>query len=57
MLCVGLKDSSLSRWVVASQDVGTQHQSQSLALALQAQMTAITEVITQALATPRVKGP
>lgn len=51
MACMGLKDSSLSRWVVASQDVCTQHQTQSPVLALQAQMTDMMEAITLALAT------
>lgn len=49
MACTGLRESSLSR-VMVSQDVGTQHPSQSLALALQAQTSAMAEVNTQALA-------
>ena len=50
MACAGLKDQSMSSWVIASQDVGTQHhQSHSLALALQAQTMAMTEAIMQAL--------
>lgn len=47
MACAGLKDQSMSSWVIASQDVGTQHhQSQSLALALQAQTVVMTEALT-----------
>lgn len=49
--CAGLRDASLSRWVIASQDLGTQqHQTKNLAMALQMQTTTLTEALTQALA-------
>lgn len=51
LCCVGMKELSMSRWIVASQDVGTQqHQTQVLTAVLQTQTDALAGALAQVLA-------